>query len=60
MNWRDKEPTEKQLQFIADIQEFSPYSSPLFTGKTRGEASDYIDKYGKDAHDDPNSKTYGY
>ena len=60
MNWRDKKPTEKQLRLIADIQEFSPYSPPLFRGTTRGKASDYIDKYGELAHEDINSPTYGY
>lgn len=60
MSWRDKEPTKKQLEEIAYIQEFSAYNPPLFTGKTRGEASDYIDKYGRLAHEDVNGKTFGY
>lgn len=54
MNWRDKEPTEKQLKEIEYIQEFSDYNPPLFKGTTRGEASDYIDKHGKLAHEDIN------
>ena len=54
MNWRDKEPTEKQLKEIEYIQEFSDYRPPLFKGTTRGEASDYIDKHGKLAHEDIN------
>ena len=34
-------PTDKQLKFIHYIEEFSPL---LFTGNTKQEASDYIDK----------------
>lgn len=60
MTWRDKEPTEKQLECIATMMEFSPYPLPQFTGTTRGEASDYIDKWGKLAHEDTNSPTFGY
>jgi len=44
-NWRDKEPTEKQLQFIANMEEFSEYPLEHFTGKTRGEACDWITRY---------------
>ena len=35
-------PTEKQLEYIHFIEEYAPV---LFTGNTRREASDYINKY---------------
>ena len=60
MNWRDKPITEKQWQCIEDMQEFSCYDIPAFTGTTRGEASDYIDKWGKLAHEDVDSPMFGY
>ena len=60
MNWRDDPITDKQKQLIADMQEFSCYPLPRFEGKTKGEASDYIDKWGKLAHEDVNSHKFGY
>ena len=60
MSWRDDAMTEKQRQLIEDMQEFSCYPIPRFDGKTKGEASDYIDKYGALAHEDVNSKMFGY
>ena len=60
MNWRDKPITDKQRECIESMQEFSPYDLPAFTGTTRGEASDYIDKWGKLGHEDVNSPTFGY
>lgn len=60
MTWRDKEPTEYQLEYIEAILEFCEYQVPAFTGTTRGEASDYIAKYGKIAQEDVNSPTFGY
>lgn len=60
MSWRDKPITEKQKDCIAEMQEFSHYPIPLFTGTTRGEASDYIDKYGELAYEDINSPMFGY
>lgn len=42
--------TEKQLRYIAELQEFSEYPLPAFTGTTKKEASDYIDKWAKLAH----------
>lgn len=50
MNWRDDKATEKQLRYIAEMQEFSEYVLPDFTGTTKGEAADYIDKWNKLAH----------
>ena len=51
MNWRDDKATEKQLRYIAEMQEFSEYELPDFTGTTKGEAADYIDKWNKVAHE---------
>ena len=60
MGWRDDPITEKQKECIQDMIEFSDYPLPKFIGTTKGEASDYIDKYGKLAHEDVNSTTFGY
>ena len=38
-NTQNDQPTKKQLDFIADIQEFT---GTLFTGSTKTEASKYI------------------
>lgn len=59
-NWRNEPATEKQLEYIAYIQEFAYIDVPLFNGKTKGEASDYIDKYREYAHYDWNSPVAGY
>ena len=61
-DWRSKKPTEKQIQCIKDMMEFSWYSLPPFdfVNGTRGDASDYIDKWEELAHEDVNSKTFGY
>ena len=59
-DWRNQPITSKQKEYIADIIEFSAFCPPPFTGTTRGEASDYIDKYGKELHDDPNGHGFGY
>ena len=60
MDWRDKPITNKQMELINDMMEFTAYPIPKFTGKTRGEGADYIDKYGKLAHEDVNSRMFGY
>jgi len=60
MGWRDDPITEKQKALIEDMMEFSTYPLPRFTGSTKGEASDYIDKYGRLAHQDVNSPMFGY
>lgn len=60
MNWRDKEPTMAQIACIMEMQEFSAYPLPPFEGETRGEAADYIDKWGELAHEDVNSHMFGY
>lgn len=49
--WRDDPITEKQQQLIDDMQEFSEYPLPLFSGNTKGEACDYIDKWIGKSHE---------
>ena len=46
-NWRILPITEKQINKIIEIQNQSEISLPPFKGGTRGEASDYIEEYGK-------------
>lgn len=60
MSWRDDEITEKQKQLIEEMQEFSDYQLPEFKGTTKGEASDYIDKWNRLAHENVNSPMFGY
>ena len=43
--WRNELPTKKQLETIEAMEEFSEYPIPHFEGKTKGESSDYIDKW---------------
>lgn len=50
-SWRLRPITKKQKDCINDMQEFSEYPLPKFEGETRGEASDYIEKYSKIAHE---------
>lgn len=50
-DWRNDHVTEKQLAYIEEMREFSDFPIPLFTGSTKGEASDYIDKWSKTAHE---------
>lgn len=58
--WRLQPATEKQLQLIAEMQEFSEFPLPIFDGQTKGEASDYIDKWAKLAHETiPERDDYG-
>lgn len=58
--WKNEPITEKQKQLIADMQEFSPYSLPRFCGMTKGEAADYINQYGKMAHENAVMIARGY
>lgn len=51
MSWKDEPYTEKQRCYIEDIYDYSEYQPPMFTGTTKGEAAEYIDKYGKLAHE---------
>ena len=48
--WRDDPITEKQQRYIEDMYDFSEHPLPVFTGTTKGEASDFIDKYAGLAH----------
>ena len=51
MSWRDKPITDKQMNFIIEMNEHSEFPLPLFVGKTRGEASDYINANIKKSHE---------
>lgn len=51
LDWRNEPATERQLAYIAEMQEFSEFHIPAFIGKTKGEASDYINQYSKTAHE---------
>lgn len=41
-NWRELEPTDKQIDLIRNMERFV---SPPFRGSTRGEACDWIEKH---------------
>lgn len=48
MSWKSDPITEKQERMIAAIEENAIMNGafiPAFQGKTKGEASDYIDNY---------------
>lgn len=59
-SWRDKLPTEKQIRLIRDIEEFAERNVPHFDGTTRGDASDWIAKYGDMAHESDWAISHGY
>ena len=59
-NWRNDKPTAKQLECIRDMQDYSEYPLPVFNGTTKGEASDYINEYGKIAHESIWAIEHGY
>lgn len=59
-DWKNEPATEKQLAYIAEMQEFSTFPIPKFTGTTKGEACNYIDKYSKIAHESDWAITHGY
>ena len=50
MNWRNLPPTQKQLDYIAELREMSELPLPPYKGSTRGEASDWIDANISRAH----------
>lgn len=50
-NWRFDPITEKQKAYIFEMQEFSELPLPVFHGKIKGEASNYINRYIKIAHE---------
>jgi hypothetical protein len=60
MKWRDEPATKKQLNYIMEMQEFSEFPLPRFEGKTKGEATDYIEKYSKQAHTSTWAIEHGY
>ncbi len=53
MGWKNLPPTYKQLNLIKDIEDDYDVK---FNGKTRGEASEFIDKYMKKEE----NRTYRY
>ena len=60
--WEDYPVSDAQLEYIREMQEMSEYPLPPFAGKTRGEASDYIDKWHMLAHErinDTDESNYG-
>lgn len=59
-DWRNKPITDKQRECIKGIYENCEYSIPYFEGKTRGEASDYIDRYIKMSHESLWAIEHGY
>ena len=59
-SWKDEPATEKQLAYIAEMQELSTYPLPKFTGATKGEAAAYIDAHTKLAHTSSWSEEHGY
>lgn len=50
-SWRDDPVTEKQLNLIIEMNEFSEWPLPAFTGTTKGEACDYINKWIGKSHE---------
>ena len=50
-DWRSDPATERQLAYIQEMQEFSDFPIPRFTGSTKGEASDYIDRWSRRAYE---------
>lgn len=52
--------TENQLLYIKEMQEFSFYPLPEFKGTTKQEASEYIERYWKIAHESSYGIVKGY
>jgi len=52
--------TYKQKEYIKELQEMSIYSLPTFTGTTKKEASEYIQRYEKMAYESAWAITKGY
>ena len=50
-NWRNDPVTDKQRELIHDMRTHSDWPLPAFTGTTKGEASDYIDRWIAKAHE---------
>lgn len=60
LDWRLEPITNRQKEYINELQEHSEFSLPEFKGKTMGEASDYIEKYSKIAHESNWGIEHGY
>lgn len=58
--WRNEPATERQLGYIAEMNEFSLYPLPPFDGTTKGEASDYIDRWTEMANTSTWAIEHGY
>jgi hypothetical protein len=52
-NWRDEPATEKQIAYIKALRDYCTYTLPYinYAIATKGEASDYIEKYASMAHE---------
>ena len=59
-NWRNDSVTQKQLDYIMEMNEFSEFPLPKFEGKTKGEAYDYINENSKLAHTSSWAIEHGY
>ena len=51
IEWRKSPMTERQKGYIEEMREMSEFPLPEFSGSTKGEAADYIDRYIKMAHE---------
>ena len=52
--------TKRQLSYIQDMRDFSPYTIPHFEGTTRLEAIDYINTWSELAHESTWAIQNGY
>lgn len=50
-DWRNDPHTEKQLNLILEMHEFSEIPLPEYTGKTKGDAADFINKWISTSHE---------
>ena len=62
MSWRNDPITDKQKECIKQMLEYSYYPLPDINLEiaTKGEASDYIDKWGELGFEDVSSPMFGY
>ena len=59
INWRDDPATHKQIKLIEEMQEFSEFPLPAFTGTTKGEAYDYISAHLAISHERFDYESHG-
>ena len=59
-DWKAEPASQKQLDYIKEMNEFSDFPLPRFTGNTKGEAAEYIDKYIKLSHESSWGIEHGY